>query len=61
MNKKYNKLQGGDLRSVGKAEEVVQEVLENPSLFTDVFEGMVSDDSVVRMRSADVIEKVARA
>jgi hypothetical protein len=55
-----NKLQGGDLRSIGKAEEVVQEVLENPTLFTDVFEGMLSEDPVISMRSADVIEKVAK-
>lgn len=54
------KLKGGDLRSIGKAQEVVNDVLENPSLFGDVFEGMLDSDPVVRMRSADVIEKVSK-
>lgn len=59
MNHILKQLAGGDLRSIGKANEVVQQVLGNPTLFPDVFEGMVNVDPVVRMRSADVIEKVA--
>lgn len=53
------KLKGGDLRSIGRAEEVVQDILDNPSLFTEVFEGMLDDDPLVRMRSADALEKVS--
>ena len=53
------KLKGGDLRSIGRSEEVVNNILCNPSLFGDVFEGMLDDDPRVRMRSADVIEKVS--
>jgi hypothetical protein len=55
-----NKLRGGDLRSIGKADEVVFEVRNNPSLFKAVFKGFYENDPVVRMRSADVIEKVTR-
>lgn len=54
------KLKGGDLRSIGKADEVVAELLGNPALFGEVFRGMKSDDPLVRMRAADVIEKVSK-
>jgi len=54
------KLKGGDLRSKGKSEEVVDDILKEPLLFGEVFEGMLNDDSVVRMRAADAIEKVSR-
>lgn len=59
MSKILRKLRGGDLRSIGRAEEVVKNILENPSLFKDVFEGITSDDPIIRMRSADIIEKVS--
>ncbi len=59
MSKILQKLTGGDLRSIGKAEEVVDDILRNPSLFTEVFEGMLYDDPRVRMRSADALEKVS--
>ena len=53
-----DRLEGGDRRSIGRADEVVEEVLSNPSLFGVVFSGMLSDDALIRMRSADVVEKV---
>lgn len=53
------KLKSGDLRSIGKADEVVQDILNDPSLFKEVFEGMLNKDPVIRMRSADAIEKVS--
>jgi len=53
------KLSGGDLRSIGNANEVVRDIIREPSLFRDVFNGMTHEDPVIRMRSADVIEKVA--
>lgn len=55
-----NKLKGGDLRSKGKSEEIVDDILKQPFLFGEVFEGMLNDDPVVRMRAADAIEKVSR-
>ncbi len=52
-------MKGGDLRSIGRAEEVVQDILDNPALFAEVFEGMLDDDPLVKMRSADALEKVS--
>jgi hypothetical protein len=52
------RLQGGDRRSIGRAGEIVQEVLADPSLFSTVFSGLLHDDRLVRMRAADVTEKV---
>nr|VFK25690.1 MAG: hypothetical protein BECKMB1821G_GA0114241_101531 [Candidatus Kentron sp. MB]VFK29676.1 MAG: hypothetical protein BECKMB1821I_GA0114274_101130 [Candidatus Kentron sp. MB]VFK74867.1 MAG: hypothetical protein BECKMB1821H_GA0114242_101130 [Candidatus Kentron sp. MB] len=55
-----NRLHGGDLRSIGAAGEIVAEIGNKQDLFDEVFSGIYSDIPVVRMRSADVIEKVAR-
>jgi len=60
MTKILQKLKGGDLRSIGRTDEVVEEILQNPCLFSDVFEGMLYDDPIVRMRSADALEKVSK-
>ncbi len=59
MGRILQKLKGGDLRSIGRAEEVVQDILNNPVLFAEVFEGMLNDNPLVRMRSADALEKVS--
>jgi len=59
MSKILQKLRGDDLRSIGKADEVVQNILNDPSLFEEVFEGMLNKDPVIRMRSANAIEKVS--
>lgn len=53
-------LSGGDHRSIGRADEVVQLVLKDPSLFEDVFAGLMDEDSVVRLRAADAVEKITR-
>ena len=55
-----DKLRGGDRRSIGRATEVVREIEDNPALFKAVFTGLFDDEPVVRMRSADVIEKVTQ-
>lgn len=54
------KLTGGDLRSIGRSDEVVAELINNPALFGKVFKGMKSGNPLIRMRAADVIEKVAK-
>ena len=54
-----HKLEGGDLRSIGRADEVVAEVLEDLELFGAVYGGLSSEDPIVRMRAADVVEKVS--
>ena len=59
MSKILQKLRGGDLRSIGRAEEVVHDILRSPSLFGEVFDGMLNDDPLIRMRSADALEKVS--
>jgi len=60
MNKIREELAGGDRRSIGQADKAAAQVLEDATLFGSVFEGLLSDDPVVRMRCADVIEKVTR-
>jgi HEAT repeat protein len=58
MTDLLKKLEGGDRRSVGRVNEVVAQVLGDPSLFEVVFDGMLSHDPLVRMRSADAVEKI---
>ena len=53
-------LEGGDRRSLGRADEVAQLVIETPSLFPTLIEGLCSSDPLVRMRAADAAEKVTR-
>lgn len=60
MSDILKKLQGGDLRSIGRSNEVALEVEENTSLLGELFNGLDDDDPVIRMRSADVIEKVTQ-
>ena len=59
MDELLQKLQGGDRRSIGRVSQVVAQVLDDPSQFDTVFNGMLSDHPVPRMRSADAAEKVA--
>ena len=52
------KLEGGDRRSIGRANEVVNDVFRDPTLFGAVFNGMLSEDPLIRMRAADATEKI---
>ena len=58
MNSILQKLAGADRRSIGRSDEVVTDVLANPLLFKELFKGLFSDDLIIRMRSADAIEKI---
>jgi hypothetical protein len=58
MNYLLRKLEGGDRRSIGRVEEVVNAVLHNSALFELLIDGLFVEDSVVRMRAADAIEKI---
>ena len=60
MSQVIQELAGGDRRSIGQANKVAAQVLENPALFESVFDGLLSDDPALRMRCADVMEKVTR-
>ena len=53
-------LNGGDLRSVGRADEVVEFVGNDPGRFSELMTGLTDARPVVRMRSADAMEKVTR-
>ncbi len=59
MNTILKKLAGGDLRSIGRSNEVVTEVLADPRLFGALFEGMLDAEPLIRMRAADAVEKIA--
>ena len=60
MKSILEKLKGGDLRSVGKANEVLKSVLKNPILFKKIFQGISDTDPLIKMRAADVAEKISR-
>jgi hypothetical protein len=60
MNNILAKLLGGDLRSIGRADEVLADILKDSSLFEEVLTGMQSDNPLVRMRAADAIEKASK-
>lgn len=61
MTEILEKLKGGDRRSIGRSEEVVQDVLHDPSQFKKLLLGMLHDDPVVRMRTADAVEKITNS
>lgn len=58
MENVVDSLAGGDRRSLGRANMVVKGISRDPKLFSLVFEAMLHNDPVVRMRAADAIEKV---
>jgi HEAT repeat protein len=60
MNQVLTWLAGGDLRSDGMASEAAQFVLVNPHVFEDLFAGLSEEDDVIRGRTADALEKIAR-
>ena len=58
MSDILKQLTGGNRRSIGRVDEVVKEVLADPSLFEAVLAGMLHDDPLIRMRCADAVEKI---
>ncbi len=52
-------LQGGDRRSIGRSDEVAAAVIANPALLDALFDCLLGEDAVVRMRAADALEKVS--
>jgi hypothetical protein len=53
-------LEGGDRRTVGRADQVAAIVSAELGLFPTLIAGMWSRDPLVRMRAADAAEKVTR-
>ena len=56
----FSTLQGGDRRSIGRADAVVRALLRDPSRFDELWDCLANGDSVVRMRAADALEKFSR-
>jgi hypothetical protein len=54
------RLEGGDRRTIGRADEVAVIVSKNPRLFPRLIAGLWSENPLVRMRAADAAEKVTR-
>jgi hypothetical protein len=52
-------LRGGDRRSIGKSNIVVGRIVRDPARFAGIIDGLTDDDPLVRMRCADVAEKVS--
>ena len=61
MNTLLEMLTGGNLRSIGRSDEIVLLILEEPTLFKDLFHGFYSADPVIRMRTSDAIEKISQS
>lgn len=59
MHSLLQSLSGGDRRSIGAANEAVPAVLAQPELLEVLFQGLDGGDPVLRMRCADVAEKVS--
>lgn len=60
MNQILQWLSGGDLRSDGLSNQVVNVVLQQPHLLPDLLAGLDSREDVIRGRTADALEKIAR-
>jgi len=56
----HDYLAGGDRRSIGRADELASLLAHRPALLPELVREMWSDDPVVAMRAADVLEKVTR-
>jgi hypothetical protein len=59
MSKFTRVLAGGDKRSIGQSDAAVKQVVRDPTRLTDIIDGLDHGDPVVRMRCADVAEKVS--
>lgn len=57
MNNFFHLLQGGDLRSIGRSEEIIK-MVNNQRDFDQLFPLLLSDERLTAMRAADVIEKI---
>lgn len=60
MNRLVRKLAEGDMRSKGRSEQIVKEVLKKPTLFPDLIDALDNAHPGVRMRALDAIEKITR-
>jgi HEAT repeat protein len=61
MNQILEWLLGGDLRSDGLSAEVAAFVLDHPELIDELMDGLEEEKDLVRGRTADALEKIARS
>jgi hypothetical protein len=61
MNQLLEWLAGGDLRSDGMSDQVAEFILEHIELLDELVEGLDESDDVIRGRTADALEKIARS
>lgn len=61
MSNFYDRLLGGDLRSIGAADAIAHEATHDPTIVPALVAGLYLDVPVVRMRCADALEKASRA
>ncbi len=59
MTHLFDKLAGGERRSIGLAAEVAREVLEDSSLLETLIQGIFLHDPILRLRSAHALMRVA--
>lgn len=59
MSNLVRELSGGDRRSIGRSDAVVRKVLSAPARFAEIIDSLTDDDPLIRMRCADVAEKVS--
>ncbi|MDH3537725.1 MAG: hypothetical protein OER87_18430 [Gammaproteobacteria bacterium] len=60
MNRIEQLLSAGDLRTIGKSEDIVKSVKSDPKLLSDVVNAILVENPGVRMRASDAIEKITR-
>lgn len=53
-------LSGGDRRSIGRATAVVSHILRHRETLGELIEALEHEDPIVRMRAADVAEKISK-
>ena len=58
MHPLLKQLEGGDRRSLGNVGQVVEDVRNDPSLFEILIDGLFMDSPLIRMRTADAVEKI---
>jgi len=61
MNDLLQRLAGGTLLSDGDANAVADDVLQTPTLFPCLFEGLRSPNNVIRARTAHALERISRS
>jgi len=59
VHKILKMLEGGDRRSIGRSNEVVTQVLQQPPWFEVLISGIALADPLLRMRCADAAEKIS--